>query len=213
MPSTLSESGSSCLPSSLQWRHNKRESVSNHRHLDCSLNCLFRRRSKKTSKPRVIGLCEGNSPLTGEFPTQRANNVENVSIWWRLHDILNISFYTMNHCRAPKISYETLYHCWTPILSRTYRSVSVQSSIPPSSEPLSKPSMMASSNGNIFRLPGPLWEESTGFPQYKPVTWRFDVFFDLRLNKRLSKQSRCRWFQTPSCSLWRHSYASTPQSL
>ena len=36
------------------------------------------------------------------------------------------------------------------------------------------------------------------------VTRSFDVFFDLRLNKRLSKQSRRRWFETPSRSLWRH---------
>ena len=40
---------------------------------------------KKTSKFRVTGLCEGNSPVTGEFPTQKASNVENVSIWWRHH--------------------------------------------------------------------------------------------------------------------------------
>ena len=38
----------------------------------------------------------------------------------------------------------------------------------------------------------------------KTVTRSFGVFFDLRLNKRLSKQSRRRWFETPSCSLWRH---------
>ena len=44
-----------------------------------------RRRSKKTSKLRVTGLCEGNSPVTGEFPAQRASNAENVSIWWRHH--------------------------------------------------------------------------------------------------------------------------------
>ena len=44
-----------------------------------------RRRSKKTSKLRVTGLCEGNSPATGEFPAQRDSNVENVSIWWRHH--------------------------------------------------------------------------------------------------------------------------------
>ena len=44
-----------------------------------------RRRSKKTSKLRVTGLCAGNSPVTGEFPAQRASNAENVSIWWRHH--------------------------------------------------------------------------------------------------------------------------------
>ena len=39
---------------------------------------------------------------------------------------------------------------------------------------------------------------------HTPVTRSFDVFFDLRLNKRLSKQSRRRWFETQSRSLWRH---------
>ena len=38
----------------------------------------------------------------------------------------------------------------------------------------------------------------------KPVTRNIDVFFDVCLNKRLSKQSRCRLFETPYCSLWRH---------
>ena len=42
------------------------------------------------------------------------------------------------------------------------------------------------------------------FPSHKPVTRSFDVFFDLRLNKRLSKQSWGWWFETPSRSLWRH---------
>ena len=37
----------------------------------------------KKSKLRVTGLCEGNSPVTGEFPAQRASNAENVSTWWR----------------------------------------------------------------------------------------------------------------------------------
>ena len=45
------------------------------------------------------------------------------------------------------------------------------------------------------------------FPTQRPVTRSFDVFFDLRLNKRLSKQSWGRWFETPSRSLWRHCYA------
>ena len=42
------------------------------------------------------------------------------------------------------------------------------------------------------------------FPSESPVTRSFHVFLDLRLNKRSSKQSICRWFETPSCSLWRH---------
>ena len=42
------------------------------------------------------------------------------------------------------------------------------------------------------------------FPSQRPVTRSFDVFFDLRLNKQLSKQSWGWWFETPSRSLWRH---------
>ena len=70
---------------SLQWRHNGRDSVSNHQPYDCLFNRWFRRRSKKTSKLRVTGLCAGNSPGTGEFPAQMASTAENVSIWWRHH--------------------------------------------------------------------------------------------------------------------------------
>ena len=48
----------------LQWGHNGRDGVSNHQRLDCLLNLLLRPRSKKTSKLRVTGLCEGNSLVT-----------------------------------------------------------------------------------------------------------------------------------------------------
>ena len=70
----------------LQWHHNGRDSVSNHQPHDCLLNRLFSRRSKKTSKLRVTGLCEVNSPGTGEFPAQMASYEEDFSIWWRHHD-------------------------------------------------------------------------------------------------------------------------------
>ena len=62
-----------------QWRHNEWNNVPNHQRLDCLLNLLFRRRSKKISKLRVTGLCEGKSLVTGKFPAQMANNAENVS--------------------------------------------------------------------------------------------------------------------------------------
>ena len=57
--------------------------------------------------------------------------------------------------------------------------------------------MMTSSNGNIFRVTGPLCGEFTGprwIPPQRPVTRSFDVFFDMRLNKQLSKQSWGWWF-------------------
>ena len=75
----------------LQWCHNGRDGVSNHQPHSCLLNRLFRRRSKKTSKLRVTGLCAGNSPVTGEFPAQMASNAENVSIWWRHHAHVNVT--------------------------------------------------------------------------------------------------------------------------
>ena len=66
--------------------------------------------------------------------------------------------------------------------------------------------MMTSSNGNISRVTGHLCGNSPvsgEFPAQRPVTRSFDIFFDLRLNKRLSKQSWGWWFETLSCPLWR----------
>ena len=70
------------LSKPLQWHHNEHPGVSNHRRLDCLFNCLFRLTSKKTSKPVLLAFCEGNPPVTGGFPSQRASNAETVSIWW-----------------------------------------------------------------------------------------------------------------------------------
>ena len=81
-------------PKSLLWRHNGHDGVSNHQPHDCLLNRSFRRRSKKTSKLHITGLYAGNSPVTGEFPAQRAGNAENVSIWWRHHDGTKVLKYT-----------------------------------------------------------------------------------------------------------------------
>ena len=67
--------------------------------------------------------------------------------------------------------------------------------------------MITSWNGNIFRVAGPLWGEFTGhrwIPSQMPVTQSFDVCFDMRLNKRLSKQPRRWWLKTPLRPLWRH---------
>ena len=67
--------------------------------------------------------------------------------------------------------------------------------------------MMTTSNGTIFRVTGLCEANSlvTGeFPSQTPVTQSLDVFFDLCMNKRLSKQSQDWWFETPSCPLWLH---------
>ena len=55
-------------PVTLRWRQNGRDSVSNHQPRHCLLSLLFGRRSKKTSKLRVTGLCVGNSPGPVNFP-------------------------------------------------------------------------------------------------------------------------------------------------
>ena len=59
---------SQCIIRSLQWRHKEHDGVSNHQPYDSLLNRLFRCRWNKPTKLRVTGLCEGNSPVTGEFP-------------------------------------------------------------------------------------------------------------------------------------------------
>ena len=72
-------------------------------------------------------------------------------------------------------------------------------------------SMMTSSNGNIFRVTGRLREKFTGHRGI-PLTKASDEelwYFLSAPNKRLSKQSIRRWFETPSRSLWRHCYNST----
>ena len=66
---------------------------------------------------------------------------------------------------------------------------------------------MKSSNGKFSALLAVCAGNSsvTGeFTAQRPVTWRVDIFFDLHLSKRLSKQSGVWWFDTPSQQLWRH---------
>ena len=72
---------------SLHWRHNDHDGVSNHQPHGCLLNRLFGRRSKKTSKLRVTGLCTGISPGPMNSPHKWpvTGNAENVSIGWRHH--------------------------------------------------------------------------------------------------------------------------------
>ena len=67
------------IHTSLQWRHNGCDGASDHHPHECLLKLVSKRRSKKTLKLCVTGLCEGNSPA------QRASNAEDVSIWWRHH--------------------------------------------------------------------------------------------------------------------------------
>ena len=80
---------------SLRWHHNERDDVSKHQRLDCLLNRLLRRRSKKASKHRVTALCD----FHGRFPLH--SNSENVSICWCHPDFLVCTVYIRNEICIP----------------------------------------------------------------------------------------------------------------
>ena len=116
---------------SLQWSHNELDGISKHQPHDCLLKRLFIRRSKKTSKLRIAGLCEGNSPVTGEFPAQRASDAEHVSIWWRHHFSATGLAWTgplwVSHCTwwALQMNFHEVVNWWmvcpySPICSLTH---------------------------------------------------------------------------------------------
>ena len=99
----------------LHRRYNGRDRVSNHGLHDCLHKRLFRCWSKKTSKFRFTGIWAGNSPVTGEFPAQRASNEENVSIWWRYHELSHLKAQTqmwaMLRGWQPKLNYAQSIPC------------------------------------------------------------------------------------------------------
>ena len=85
----------------LHWRHNDHDCVSNHQPYDCLLNRLFRRKSKKTSKLRVAGLCVGNSPGPVNSPHKGPVTRKMFPFWWRHHGPL------LNHNKT-HISWDVL---------------------------------------------------------------------------------------------------------
>ena len=75
---------------------------------------------RKHQSSASLAICAGNSPMTGEFPAQRASNAENVSIWWRHHE------YITQHCgtscggwwvRLQPFSVACLHYSWTTLVS------------------------------------------------------------------------------------------------
>ena len=99
---------SSTTPSmvtTLHWRHNERDGDLNHRRLDCLLKRLFRHISKKILKLRVTGFCK-RIPLS-----QGASNAENVSTWWRHHDVMYMYFEScfFNNIRSFRTKCDTIF--------------------------------------------------------------------------------------------------------
>ena len=184
-----------------QWCHNERDGVSNHQRLDCLLNRLLMHRSKKTPKLRVTG--GGNLLVTVEFPAQRASDAENVSNWWRHHGLHSWhhgnSRYSMSIIEATTKNMDkslALIHSEVVIQpQQTKHNITININT------------MTSSNGNIFRVTGPLCGEFTGH-RWIPRTNASDAelwrFLWSGPDKRLDRQSRRPWFETPSRPLWRH---------
>ena len=97
----------------LQWRYNGHDCVSNHHPHHCLINRFFGRRSKKTSNLRVTDLCVANSPGTGEFPAQMASNAENVSIWGRHHETMWI-FHGI-YCSIVPLPHQLPHRTWSQV--------------------------------------------------------------------------------------------------
>ena len=186
---------------------------------------------RKTSKLCGTGLFEGNSPVTGEFPAQRASDAENVSIWWR-HHVFTKLYITDKLCFFSD-GFWSGFICYQSHSTRIIIK-SVHASIASSKlndagwlrEGSIRKMQTAWCHFSMKILPyyhmTTWWRHQmetfaalpalcvgnspiTGeFPAQRPVTRSFDVFCDLCLNKRLSKQSWGWWFETPSGSVWRH---------
>ena len=103
---------------SLQW-HNECDGISDHQSFDCLFKCLFRHRSKKTSKLHVTGLCKENPLATGGFPSHRASSTENVSIWWLHHDIETHAERISLRLSSPPNDnqWENIIYNWRPLKS------------------------------------------------------------------------------------------------
>ena len=184
----------------------------------------------------------------GEFPAQMASKAENVSIWWRHHDLKkcwlldgttgnrfqwNLNQYAKLFIQENEFEYD-VWKCTPFYFVTTFEVWEWISDFIPyfAGHVITYP--CGDSNGHndsqgwspVFLRDWPLtwWRHqmetswfsallaicagnspvSSEFPAQRPVTRSFDIFFDLRLNKRLSKQSWDWWFETLSCPLWRH---------
>ena len=101
--------------------------VSNHRRLGCLLSGLFKRRWKEAPKLRVTGLCEGNPPVTGGFPSERVSNAANVFVRWRYHVLANYVYNTLrateegiyNH-QIDNSQFVSVIFCWRCTRHKVY---------------------------------------------------------------------------------------------
>ena len=94
--------------SALQWCHNGRLNMASQiTSLTIVYSTVYSGADQRKYQICVTGLWAGKSPVTGEFPSQRASNAENVSIWWRHHASVRTSGY---HSVYRSIGTSTHYH-------------------------------------------------------------------------------------------------------
>ena len=105
----------------VKWRNNECDGVSHHWRLHCLLNRLLARRSKKTSKLRVTGLCEGYPPVTSGFPSQRSSNAKVVSIWLRHHAPVGMSCIHSIIADVWTLGTDIIFHCTAMFLGKKAR--------------------------------------------------------------------------------------------
>ena len=158
----------------------------------------------------LLGIFKENPWVIGGFPLQRASYTE---LWCFVFVVLNK---LLNNSRSAgdETNYNKLRHMGCPVNIPAHMFVvfwlylnafRILVKYTTFIWIVSSALMMTSSNRNIFRVTGHLCGEFTGeFPAQRPVTRSFDIFFDLRLNKWLSKQSWGWYFAMPLRPLWRH---------
>ena len=131
-----------------------------------------------------------------------ASNAENVSIWWRhqIHVLLNC--YELDPLNSIFVRFHTSQRFFNHEIASKMWSGEYQGF-------LFKPCYVRETDGpwrrhqmETFSVLLDIFARNslvTGeFPSYRPEARSFDIFFDLRLNKWLSKQSWCWWFETPT---------------
>ena len=163
---------------SLLWRHNERDSVSNHRRPIVYSTVCWDADQRKHQ-------CSASWPLCGEFTCHRSpvNSPHKGSVTRKMFpfdDVIMKMQMSFAKLRPSDVTV-TMIH-------------------PIEHDDVIKCKHFPRHRSFVREITGPRW-----IPSQRPATRSFDVFFDLRLNKRLSEQSICRSFEMPSRSLWRHS--------
>ena len=171
----------------------------------------------------LLAICAENSPVPGEFPTQRPVT-RNFDVFFDLRLIKQLSkqsrgwsFETLSHPlwrhRNEYLQVQVLTSMWVSNIgfySQTrchLNGIEIPIMNLRQSDDLWWRHQMETFSALLAICAGNS-SVSGKFPAQRLVTRSFDVFFDLCPNKRLSKQTWGRWFETTLCSLWRHSNAA-----